>query len=228
MLSETRTPGGSKRCLCSTRQFVSSASLRRSFRPQCFDRVDAGGAACRQIGGHRRSQEHDRGRAADGHRISGLQVVQKSCHEATAGQCQEDACEGADGASASAWRMTRIVTAWSSEPRAIRNRISLVRLATICDAAPAPGKGPRPRHPAGALPESERDRPADASTSVRVHFMLGIACTLLSTFSNLLRKGNRVGQINPRNCEWQIVYVEAIAIRQGDHRKTVVRKSDDE
>ena len=64
--------------------------------------------------------------------------------------------------------------------------------------------------------------------SVQVHFMLGIVCTLLSTFSNRLRKGNRVRQIDPRNCDWQLVYVEAIAIRQGDHRKAVVGKSDDE
>jgi hypothetical protein len=226
VLLETRTPGGSKRCLCSRGQFVPSASLRRSFRPQCFDRVDSGGAACRQIRGHRRSQEHDRGRAADGHRISGLRSRRNPATRRPPANARKTPARAPT--SASAWRMTRTVTPWSSEPRAIRNPISLVRLATICDAAPAPGQGPRRRHPAGALPEFERDRPADASTSVRVHFMLGIACTLLSTFSNLLRKGNRVRQINPRNGEWQIVYVEAIAIRQGDHRKPVVGKSDDE
>jgi len=67
-----------------------------SFRSERLDRIDTRGAACGQVAGKRRGQEHERRGSANGQRIVGLQAVEEAGDEATAGQREADADHRAD------------------------------------------------------------------------------------------------------------------------------------
>ena len=68
----------------------------RSFRPQRLDRVDTGGAAGGQVTGHRRGEDHERGRTTDGDGIGGVQTIEEARHQAAAGERDANAHGGAD------------------------------------------------------------------------------------------------------------------------------------